>query len=97
MTKQVGKTIADFRSLHDKNVIVPAKIRKALADMEAEGPENWVYEADLMKRAAVSSTDLSTFREQFADHIVETNQVNGRQPKRVWFANTKVAKKVREA
>lgn len=91
-TKSVGKTLADFRSAHDKNVIVPSKIKKALSDMESEHPENWCYEADLIKRAGISQTDMAAFRDQFADHIVETS---GKTSKRVWFASAKVAAKVR--
>ena len=90
--KPTGKTLADFRSAHDKNVIVPAKLKKALADMEAEHPENWAYEGDVIKRAGISQTEMSAFRDQFAEHIVETS---GKTAKRVWFASTKVAAKVR--
>ena len=92
MTKTAAKTLADFRSAHDKNVIVPAKIRKALAELEKAGAENWSYEADLIKLAGISQTDMSMFREQFAEHIVETS---GKTNKRVWFASAKVAAKVR--
>lgn len=91
-TKPTGKTLADFRAAHDKNVIVPAKIKKALADMEAEHAENWAYEGDFMKRAGISQTDVGMFREQFADHVIETS---GRNAKKVWFASAKVAAKVR--
>ncbi|HKS75845.1 MAG TPA: hypothetical protein VJQ82_21715 [Terriglobales bacterium] len=90
--KPVGKTLADFRSAHDKNVIVPSKIKKALADMESEHPENWAYESDLIKRAGISQTDIGMFRDQFADHVIETS---GRNAKKVWFASAKVAAKVR--
>jgi hypothetical protein len=87
-----GRTLADFRAAHDKNVIVPSKIRAALAEMEKEHAENWSYEADLIKRAGISQTDMSMFRDQFAEHIVETS---GKTSKRVWFASAKVAAKVR--
>ena len=87
-----GKTLADFRAAHDKNVIVPAKIKKVLADMEADHPENWCYEGDLIKAGGISQADIATFRDQFAEHIVETG---GRTPKRVWFASSKIAAKVR--
>ncbi len=90
--KPTGKTLADFRAAHDKNVIVPARIKKALADMEVEHPENWLYEGEFMKRAGISQTDLGMFREQFAEHVIETS---GRNAKKVWFASTKVAAKVR--
>lgn len=88
------KTLADFRGAHDKNVIVPNKIRAALTAMLKEGPENFDYEADFMRRAGLSTTDLSMFRGPFE----ATNVVNvgtDRQPKRVWFADPKVAKKAR--
>ena len=87
-----GKNLADFRAAHDPNVIVPAKIKKALADMLAEGKETWEYETDLMRRANVSTTDLARFRPMFEAHIVETN---GRNSKRVWFASVKVAEEAR--
>ena len=87
-----SKTLADFRAAHDPNVIVPTKIKKALADMLAEGKENWEYEADLMRRASISTTDLARFRPQFEAHVVETT---GRNPKKVWFASVKVAEEVR--
>ena len=90
--KAGGKTLADFRSAHDPDVLVPAKIRKALDDMRAEGEENWEYENDLMRRAGISTTYLSRYRPQFEAHIVETA---GRNPKRVWFASPKVAEKAR--
>lgn len=92
MTKTSAKTLADFRAAHDRNVIVPAKIKKALADLEKAGAENWLYESDFIKLAGISQTDIGMFREQFADHIVETT---GRNSKRVWFASAKVAAKVR--
>ena len=87
-----GKTLADFRAAHDPNVRVPAKIKKALDDMLAEGKETWEYETDLMRRANVSTTDLARFRPMFEAHIVETN---GRNSKRVWFASVKVAEEAR--
>lgn len=86
------KTLADFRAAHDPNVIVPTKIKKALEEMAAEGTETWEYEADLMRRASISTTDLARFRPQFEEHVVETG---GRNPKKVWFASVKVAEKAR--
>lgn len=90
--KAAGKTLDDFRSAHDRNVIVPTKIRKALAEMEAEHPENWEYELDFMRRAGISQTDIGAFRPQFDAHIVETA---GKNQKKVWFASAKVAEKAR--
>lgn len=91
-----AKTIADFRTLHDANVIVPNKIRAAFAAMLKEGPEQWDYEGDFVKRAGISQTQISAFREQFVDHVFEAPGTNGgRAGRRVWFADPKVAKKLR--
>lgn len=62
--------------------------------MLAEHRENWGYEIDIIRRAGISQTEMSTFRDQFAEHIVETG---GKNPKRVWFASTKVAAEARQA
>lgn len=91
-TKKPGKTLADFRAAHDPNVIVPARIKKALAEMRAENRENWLYEGDFLKRASVSALHASSFRDEFAAHIVETR---GHNAKRVWFADPKVAAQAR--
>lgn len=95
MPSKAAKTLADFRAAHDLNVIIPNKIRAALGAMYAEGAENWEYEQDFMRRAGLSQTQIGAFREQFADHIVTTPHANGRQPKRVWFADRKAAKAAR--
>ena len=93
MSKNNAKTLDDFRAAHDKNVIVPTKIQAALDSMLKEGAENWSYEADLIRRAQISQTDMGLFRSQFADHVVETR--DHKNSKRVWFADKKVAAKVR--
>lgn len=92
MATAKAKTLADFRAAHDKNVIVPNKIRTALTAMLKDGAENFDYESDFIRRAGISNTDMGMFRDQFADHIVE---VGGRNTKRVWFADPKVARKAR--
>jgi len=86
------KTLADFRAAHDLNVIVPTKIKHTLAEMLAEHAENWLYEVDFLKRAGVSNSHISGFRDQFAANIIETR---GHNPKRIWFASPKVAAKAR--
>jgi hypothetical protein len=90
------KTLADFKAAHDPNVIVPNKIRVALAAIEKEGPENWLYEADFLKLSGLSTTQLAMFRDQFAAHIVEAAGTrSGKSAKRVYFGNAKVAAKLR--
>jgi hypothetical protein len=91
-----AKTLADFKAAHDPNVIVPSKIRTALASIEREGPENWVYEVDFLKLSGISTTQLAMFRDQFAAHIVEAPGTNGAKTiKRCYFGNAKVAAKLR--
>jgi hypothetical protein len=89
------KTLADFQAAHDVNVIIPSKIRAALAALEKEGAENWEYEVDFLKRAAISTTQLATFRDQFAEHIVEAPAVHGKSTRRAYFGSAKVAKRLR--
>lgn len=87
---KAGKSLEAFRAAHDKNYIVPTKIKVALAKLGAEG---WEYEVDFMKLAQLSTTDLANFREQFTDHVVE---VGGRNAKRVWVGTKSFATKLRE-
>lgn len=99
VTKKPGRTIADFRAAHDKNVIIPMKIKKALEEMAKHGPEHFEYEADLVRVAGISQSDLAKFRDQFADHIVVANHQNGKalsSAKNVWFHNVKVARDLRD-
>ena len=90
-----AKTLADFKAAHDPNVIIPGKIRAALAAIEKEGPEHWLYEVDFLKTSGLSTTQLAMFRDQFAAHIVEAPATHGKSTKRVYFGNAKVAAKLR--
>jgi hypothetical protein len=87
--KSPGKSLADFRASHDKNFIVPHKIRQALKKIGA----GWEYELDLLKIAGLSTGDLAHFRDQFEDHIVNTT---GKNPKRVWCGTVKLAAQLRD-
>lgn len=87
-----ARTLDDYRAAHDKNVIIPNRIRAALDEMLKEGQENWAYEAEFIRRAGISQTDMGLFRDHFAEHVVEAK--NDRA-KRIWFADAKVAEKVR--
>lgn len=98
-----SRNLSTFRASHDRNVIVPNKIKAALADMAAkEGPESYAYEgADpeggvpFIKRAGISQSDVGLFREQFADHVVDLPNDSRSRGKRVWFATAKAAKAAR--
>jgi hypothetical protein len=89
-TTKKGRTLKDFRAAHDRNVIVPQRLKEVLARLEKEqGPEHYEYELDLGKLAGVGMQDINVFREQFQDHVV-TVRVKGNE-RRVWFATAKAA------
>lgn len=89
--KQPGKDVESFRKLHDKSYRIPRIIKEALADLG----ESWEYEGEFMKRAAISTTDIAMFRDQFADHWFEV-RTNTRNTKRVWCGTVKLSGKLRE-
>jgi hypothetical protein len=97
MAKQ-KKDISSFRAMHDKSVIIPARIRTAFATMiKTDGSEAWEYEGDLSRLAGVGPPDFRDYKELFKDHMVETPPTNGRKSARVvWFADPKVAARVRK-
>jgi len=84
----VGKTLADFRAKHDKDYIVPAKIRAALKTLG----NGWEYEVDFLRLAQVSTTDLALYRDQFTDFWL----VVDRSGKRVWSGSKTLAQEMRE-
>jgi hypothetical protein len=83
------KTLADFRQTYDKTTIVPTKVKAALKLLGASG---WEYEVPFARSAGVSLSDLSNFREMFADYIVTLNREN----KRAWAGSPATAKQMRE-
>jgi hypothetical protein len=87
-----GKTLDDFRSAHDKNYIVPKKIKDTLAKLG----DSWEYEIDFIKLAGVSTTDLVSFREQFDGHIVAVRVNGASHRKNVWAGTLAFAAKLRE-
>lgn len=90
-----ARTVSEFRALHDVQTVLTNKIKAALTAMLKEGPENWEYESDFVRRAGLSNNQIGAFRDAFADHVVETPSIARGNPRRVWFADPKVARKVR--
>jgi hypothetical protein len=84
-----GRTEDEFSALYDKSVIVPRKIKAALAALG----ESWEPEVDFLRRCGLSTTDFSRFREPFMAHSVTTTGTN---PKRIWAGTVKFAAKLRE-
>lgn len=90
--KAAGKTIADLRALHDKNVLIPNRIKAAIAVLAKDGPENWAYEGDFVKLVVpgISPIDLRDYRDQFSEFWDEMPATNGkRDARKVWFATAK--------
>lgn len=89
--------IEEFRAQYDKNIIVPTKIRDALAKLAKRRADGTAWEAELqfLKTAGLSTTDLAAFREAFAQYYV--NVGTERAPKRVWFGSRAAADKARAA
>ena len=85
--KRVGKSLSDFRAEHDKDYIVPARIKSALKQLG----DGWEYEFEFSRLAGVSSPDLATYREQFADYWVPVSRAG----KRVWTGSKAVAEQMR--
>ena len=75
--KGPGKSVDDFRKNHDKNFIVPEKIKAALKQLG----NGWEYENNFIKLAGLSNTDFALFRDDFEDYWLSTA---GHNPKRVW-------------
>lgn len=94
-SKTVARTVSDFRNAHDRDVIVPRKIKAALEELAKIGPEHYEYEIDFMKLASISAGEVTKYRDQFAAHIVETPAAHGKSVKRVYFGNAKTAAKLR--
>ena len=82
-----GFSLEDFRRKHDKNTIIPDKIKTALKKLG----HRWMYESDFRSLASVSQQDLSNFRDDFSDHIVLVERT-----KRVWAGSKTVADELRE-
>ena len=78
----VGKTLAEFRSTFDKNVIVPARIRAGLSALGS----NWEYEVAFAKFCGVSLADMSNFRELFTDNWLAVK----REGRRVWSSKATI-------
>ena len=99
MAKAAPRSVASFKAAHDPSVVIPNKIRAALAKMEKDhGPEHYEYESDFYKLAGVSTQQLGAHRDEFDAHVVDAKPIgagNSRAARRVWFATVKAAKAAR--
>lgn len=96
MAKAAPRNVASFKAQHNRNVVIPNKIRAALEKMAKDnGPEHYEYETDFVKLAEIGASDLAAHRDAFTKFIVEAKPIGkgtSRSPRRVWFATEKAAK-----
>jgi hypothetical protein len=85
--QKVGKSLSDFRAAHDKDYIIPKKIKAALQQLG----NGWEYEVDFLRIAQVSTTDLALYRDRFVDNWL----VVDRSGKRVWAGTKSLADEMR--
>jgi hypothetical protein len=81
------KTLQEFRNEYDKSVVVPKKINAALKLM---GRHGWVYEVEFARLAGLSMTDISAYRDMFADHVVTLRE------RRAWAGCPETALEMKE-
>lgn len=82
------KTIAALRAIHDKSIVIPNRIRGAIAALKASG-DDWAYETDFIRMAKppIGTHDIARFRDEFAAHWADMPSVDGKKSARkVWFA-----------
>lgn len=87
-----GKNLETFRAAHDKAYIIPARIKKGLAELG----ESWEYEVEFIRRCGLSQVDFADYREQFTDFYVDTGGSHRSRGKRVWAGTKAFAAKLRE-
>jgi len=95
MTAKKGKSLDEFRNTHDKKVLVPKKIRAALAELG----DSWEYEAEFVKRTGLSSTDFARYREDFSEFYVTVSAgtTTSGNSRRAWAGTKAFAEKLRES
>ena len=81
-TKTNGKSVEEFRSLYDKDYIVPKRIKAALEELG----DGWDYEVQFAKNAGVSLSDIATYRDMFSAHVISLKET-----RRVWAGKAKTA------
>lgn len=89
------RSLADLSAVHDRKVVVPNKIKTALAALAASG-DDWMYESDFAKLTvpAISNTDMGKYRDSFVDFWDVMKPTDGKSSaRRVWFATKALAEK----
>lgn len=93
--KPKARTAADFRAAHDRDTVIPNKIRAGLAKLLEVGPEHYEYDDGFRALCGLQAAELSNYRNQFAHNWFIAPKTGPTPEKRVWFGNAKVAARLR--
>jgi hypothetical protein len=92
-----SKRLADLHALHDKAVIIPNRIRAAIAALAKSG-DDWAYEKEFvaLTKPSISNVDIAKSRDAFTDFWAALPTTRQSSTHRVWFATKKLADKWKE-
>jgi len=85
-----GKSLDQFRKLHDRSYVVPAKINEAIRKL---GPEHWEYEAMFVKSIGITHAELNMYKDEFNDYVVEFRERGKKHV--IWAGSVELADKIR--
>jgi hypothetical protein len=88
---QKGKDLEAFRAAHDRDFIVPERIKAGLAALG----DSWEYEGEFTRRCGIASQELPKYRDTFKEYWIETPRPSGGSAKRVWAGTKAFAAKLR--
>lgn len=91
-----SRDLTAFKNQFDKKLQIRQRLTAAIAALRKLGKEEWRSERELVDMAHVGCQDIGEFRKEFAAHIVTVPSNNRGSNKTIWFADPKVAAKVRQ-
>jgi hypothetical protein len=96
-TKPKPRTVADFKAAHDRDTIIPNKIRAGLAKLLEMGPEHYEYAEQFRALCGLQSAELAQYKGLFKRHwfVAQSMSSGGAREKQVWFGDAKVADRLR--
>lgn len=89
MTVSKGRSVEEFRAVHDDKYKVPKRIREGLAKLG----ESWLYETEFAKLCGLGANKIGAYREEFVDFIIQLP--DSANAKRVWCGTKAFATKLR--
>lgn len=95
-----ARTCADLTAQHSRIERLSRRLAEIITQIRKVGPEHWEYESDLNKPpyGGIAAREIASLREQFTRHVVHTTpSKNAKRGRIVWFGDTKVAARMREA